>query len=62
MVNFKKECCFCHKYKTLDNFEDRGDAWGQYSGCNDCRKHYGRDKCEPEQQEYMNKTDIFNLK
>lgn len=58
----KKLCLRCNNWKDVTKFEDRKDAWSQYSWCNKCRRFEKRDLIPDDQKEYMEKTDVFILK
>lgn len=61
-LKIMKRCTRCGKFKRKQAFEDRKDAWSQWSWCNSCRILEGRDKIPQETKNFMEKTDIFILK
>jgi len=56
----KKKCIECETVKPFTAFKEREDGWGLYAWCDDCRSRLGRLHPNPESEEFINKTGVFN--
>ncbi len=56
-----KQCSNCRIPKDIIEFEDRTDAWGNFSWCYSCRIKEGRTRISKEMEAFMDKTRLFNV-